>query len=98
MYTISAIMSNFPPCKQSGKGYVAEIQCSALFSNMSVLVPAGRGWGWSASVILINAFKVFTATETAETANRTLICPVSVFQDVLENMNVLSKEGLEPTH
>lgn len=34
----------------------------------------------------------------SETENRTLICPVSVFQDVLENMNVLNKEALEPTH
>lgn len=49
-------------------------------------------------MILTNVSKVFTATETAETEHRTLIRPVSIFQDVLENMNVLNKEALEPTH
>lgn len=49
-------------------------------------------------MILTDASKVFTVTETAETEHRTLIHPVSVFQDVLENINVLNKEALEPTH
>lgn len=42
---------------------------------------------------LIDASRVFTATEIKEPEN----IP-SASQDVLENMNVLNKEALEPTH
>lgn len=50
------------------------------------------------TVTSIDASRLFTATKTTETENRIPIHPASAFWDVLENMSVLNKKALEPTH
>lgn len=93
MYTTSWIMSNFPPWKQwerllslNSEQCFFALTCNCQFSQRRE----------SNAVTLIDASKVFTATETVEAKNMTLICPC--LPGCAGKHECFKQDTLDPTH